>query len=81
MSNVVFDKFGTNPPHICTYCNYRHDGICSDDDVYTCYDMGYCKNFVLGRCFTCSVYLGNRGHESSICPAYIDFEGCGNYKS
>lgn len=80
MASKVFEAFGTNTPHICTYCTYRHGGYpCSEEEILSSYNTKNCPNFRLGKCFECSVYLGNEGH-SNTCPNYVDFEGCPNYK-
>ena len=70
-------------PRICNYCDYRHC-CCEDSDsidiVMARKDDAYgCKHFKLGKCFNCSVFKAKRRH-AEICPPYVDFEGCANYK-
>lgn len=77
-----------NVPHICNYCDYRHDGVsCNDDNEY----YGFwgdkdCPNFKVGSCLKCEVYKKNNEFDDKLCGEANIFDyssgrnNCSNYK-
>lgn len=64
----------------CTYCQYRHDSYCDNEKVYKAFETRDCPEFVLGKCFSCSVRKNNDNKfVDGICQSF-DYEGCINFK-
>lgn len=65
---------------ICTYCQYRHDLCCNNEKVHKAFETRDCPEFVLGKCFSCSVRKSNNNNfVDGTCQSF-DYEGCVNFK-
>ena len=67
-------------PHVCHFCNYRHGG-CSSEEVLGVYDAKDCKDFEIGKCYSCAIYqCGDQEIENNLCDDVFYPEGCHNFK-
>ena len=65
---------------ICTYCQYRHDLYCNNEKAHKAFETRDCPEFILGKCFSCSVRKSNNNRfVDGICQSF-DYEGCINFK-
>ena len=65
---------------ICTYCQYRHDLCCDNEKAHQAFETRNCPEFVLGKCFSCSVRESNNNNfVDGVCQSF-DYEGCANFK-
>lgn len=69
-------------PNCCHYCEFRHSGCCSEEEILKSFYTNECNYFIPGKCYYCAVHQGAVDDDEKwlVCSEAFYPDGCENFK-